>query len=274
MEPLVSSYGINSYFSHCVFDNALEAHSVSHSHNRIEMLLFLDGDARFLIEDRQYSLEKYDLVFIRPMKMHHIIFNTNARYERYYLLFDKVLVENALPHISEDIEVFNVKDDPTIPERFRCIDRYVSRFPQQTYIFLIEHLIQEIVWNLSLLNPKLRQRSSSNPFIESTLRYMEEHFHSDLTIKGICQAFYVNQNYLTKVFKEHMAITPKQYLLQKRLRFAQDLILQGMAPMLAAAESGYRNYNTFYKAYLKMFGYAPSDLKSSKEREVLSEEFS
>ena len=59
------------------------------------------------------------------------------------------------------------------------------------------------------------------------------------------------------LFEERMKISPKQYILQKKLALANKLIEDGVPPTLAAVRIGYDNYSNFYRMYRKRYGNCP-----------------
>jgi AraC-like DNA-binding protein len=48
-----------------------------------------------------------------------------------------------------------------------------------------------------------------------------------------------------------MGISPKQYVLQKRMALAAKLIREGVPPTKVALRVGYENYSNFYRIYQK-----------------------
>ena len=49
------------------------------------------------------------------------------------------------------------------------------------------------------------------------------------------------------LFEEKMKISPKQYILQKKLALAGKLIDEGVPRTAAAMQVGYENYSNFYR---------------------------
>ena len=64
---------------------------------------------------------------------------------------------------------------------------------------------------------------------------------------------------VSHLFCREMKISPKQYVLQKKLSYAARLISEGVAATEAARRVGYDNYANFYKLHKKLFGTAPTE---------------
>jgi AraC-like DNA-binding protein len=55
-----------------------------------------------------------------------------------------------------------------------------------------------------------------------------------------------------------MKISIMDYIKQKKILLAQDLIANGTKPTLAAQELGFEEYSTFFRLYKKYLGCSPS----------------
>jgi len=98
----------------------------------------------------------------------------------------------------------------------------------------------------------------ANDKILSVLTYMNEHLTDNLSIDFLAEKFFVSKYYLMHSFKKETGYTIGNYLNIKRLRYARELIQNGMQVSQACYECGFRNYSTFSRAYKKHFGEAPT----------------
>ena len=101
--------------------------------------------------------------------------------------------------------------------------------------------------------------SSSNQKILTVLNYLNEHLADDISIEKLADTFYINRYYLMHTFKEETGYSIGNYLSTKRLLLARDLITSGVPITTACYESGFKNYSTFSRAYLKLFGHTPRE---------------
>ena len=70
---------------------------------------------------------------------------------------------------------------------------------------------------------------------------------------------YISKSYLHYIFENQLNITPKKYILSKKLLHAQQDIRNGDNPTQVYSNYGFLNYSSFYRAYIKRFGYSPSN---------------
>ena len=79
------------------------------------------------------------------------------------------------------------------------------------------------------------------------------------SIGEIASKLFVSETYLYKIFKKELKVTPKQYINEKKLLAAQNMILLGRKPTRVYKICGFADYSSFYRNYLKYFKTPPSN---------------
>ena len=95
--------------------------------------------------------------------------------------------------------------------------------------------------------------------VQEILRYINEHLTEHLTLEGLAEKFYMSKNHLTAIFKRAAGTTVARYILYKRMTIARKELAGGTPAAEAALKAGFGDYSSFFRAYRKMFGCAPSD---------------
>ena len=249
------------FFKHEISDN-LPCNTYSmHTHNTYELICFLDGDATHVIEDRRYKLKKGDLILIRPFQYHFIQIDAPTRYERYDILFDmeKHGVE-SVGLIPEQVEVINVAGNAIIEDIFRKCDLYRENSEGETFERILSHLLSELFYNISLFPQNFSATTTAlSPLISEALKYTNENLSTVTGIGEIAGHLFVSESYLFRLFQKELHQTPKKYIMEKRLLFAQRMILNGEKPTAVYRQCGFGDYTTFYRNYTSFFGYSPSE---------------
>lgn len=229
------------------------------AHNEYELLFFLEGNATYMIEERQYKLQKKDLVIIRPSLYHYIRFEGNERYERYNLRFSpEALPAKALERLSGETEVLHCKDRPELSALFEKLDGFVP-FGEEAFCDLLRGVIRELFYTLAFAPVEAPPKGTvASPLVQRALGYMEEHLFTVEEVSEIAKALFVTKTYFFRVFKEEMGISPMRYITQKRLLAAQKRIREGEKATAVSALCGFRTYPAFYKQYCAFFGCSPS----------------
>ena len=232
-----------------------------HSHNLYEILYFLSGDATHIIEGNKYKLKKGDLIIVRPSKYHFIKIDSSTDYERHNILFDHKMLGINMKMLSKDLDVVNVKQNSIIDDIFKKLDYYSQKFSEDEFLDIAKLLIQEMIYNLTLVEPDKTSESFSviNPLLSKALAYIGENLFTIKDVSEIAQAVFVTKSYLFRLFKKELLQSPKKYITEKRLLYAQNQIKKGRVPSSVAAAVGFDDYTTFYRNYVSFFGHSPSN---------------
>ena len=91
------------------------------------------------------------------------------------------------------------------------------------------------------------------------IHYINENLSQDLTIEALSARFYLSKYHMMRKFKEETGYSMHQYVLEKRILAARNLMLSGMPATTASAECGFKDYSTFSRAYKKLLGQLPSE---------------
>jgi len=94
--------------------------------------------------------------------------------------------------------------------------------------------------------------------VVALLQYLNLHLTENLSIDDLANRFYISKYHMMRRFKEETGYTIHNYVSEKRLLLAQQLLSQGRSLTDACYESGYQDYSTFSRAYKKRFGHSPS----------------
>ena len=89
-----------------------------------------------------------------------------------------------------------------------------------------------------------------------------EEGYADLTVEQLSNILYVNSKYLSKIFRKHLNITPKQYITETKLIHAEHYLVNTEYPIQKISEIvGYNNYTNFYIAFKNKYGIAPEEYR-------------
>ena len=249
-------------FKHEVSEN-LPCNTYSmHMHNAYELICFLDGDATHVIEDRKYKLKKGDLILIRPRQYHFIQIDSVSRYERYNILFDAVnhRVE-GVDRIPAEQEIIHLEEDSIPMQILRKCEFYHGICDKETFTRLTSHLLSELFFNLHLLPAQpSKERSPLSPIISKALSYINENLSTIRDIEELAGHLFISESYLFRLFKNELHQTPKQYICEKRLLLAQNMLNERQKPTKVALACGFSDYSTFYRNYTAFFGTSPNEI--------------
>ena len=84
------------------------------------------------------------------------------------------------------------------------------------------------------------------------MKYVNEHFKEDITVKSIAETLYMDRGRLSRLFLKYSGISLNDYINTLRLTEAVRLIDAGLKITDAALESGFQTVRTFNNVYNKL----------------------
>ena len=98
--------------------------------------------------------------------------------------------------------------------------------------------------------------------IKDALRFIGNN-KPDIKVMEIASNLGIHPNYLAMVFKNELGVSPKNYLINRRMKLALNLIEEkDMTIKEVAEKTGYSNQLQFSKAFRKHFGCSPTEYKA------------
>ncbi len=235
-----------------------------HAHNQYEMILFLKGNASHVVENRKYKLSKNDLIIIKPSTYHFIQIDELCDYERFDITFtESSHKKHLIDKVLDRLEIVNISSNPIALDIFSKLDFYHQKLNEKEFYEVAILLIRELFYNLSLFNDKVKHPTTLSPILSQALNYINDNLTTIKDISEISSSVFITPSYLFRMFKSELKTSPKQYILEKRLLLAQNLILMGKSATATCEQSGFNDYSSFYKNYVKYFGRSPSNEKQT-----------
>ena len=148
---------------------------------------------------------------------------------------------------------------------FHAINRLEQSFSDQGYAATLYRQLLFLEFMVHLNRGARRNRlefldtEKNGTKVSTILQYINENLPEDLSIDRLSEIFYISKYHMMRTFKQETGCTIGNYISQKRLLLARELILSGLSPAQACYECGYRDYSTFSRAYRKLFGYSPQE---------------
>jgi two-component system response regulator YesN len=209
-----------------------------------------------------------------------IITNTARRLISFYLLKGKT--ENAKLYIAklfkDSFKRGNMAVDDFIEglvdvllEMSRCAKRYSAgsnwNFPTIMEDALSCYDYDEIENFLIHIVDKFNEVQSSDHekinITDEVRHYLEENYYEDINLYNLAQnVFFVNPNYLSRIFKVETGMSFSKYLLKVRMEKAQELLKQEDIKIMEVARLvGYNSVPHFVQKFKKYFGYTPAKIR-------------
>lgn len=103
----------------------------------------------------------------------------------------------------------------------------------------------------------------SRKIIQNVLDYIDENIKSEINNNDLCKIAGYSYIHLVRLFKRYLGVSPKEYILRRRLLFAVYEMSGDLSKTDIAFEFGFNTYAGFYKAFKRELGCSPSKFTKS-----------
>ena len=108
-------------------------------------------------------------------------------------------------------------------------------------------------------------RAETDSLMAALSDYIAKNLSQRLDVETLARVMHVSPSGIAHLFKKEFGISIHKYITQQRLVFSKKLLNRGANPTKVFAAVGFGDYSSYYKAYLKYFGYSPSREKAQND---------
>ena len=249
-----------------------------HWHTPVEVIMPLINEYHVeLPSDVHYHLRENDIIFLRPGMLHklyaqegeRIIFQFNTNILNALDDFDDFFPP-SLPAI-----LITPEENPEIHEE--CVklmkiimDEYLSNAPLKdasVYGSLLQLLV---LINRNSANSNVvfsdvkqsKQKEYRDKFVNVT-DYIKQHCNEEISLEDIAEMSGFSKYHFSRLFKEYTGTSYYKYLNQKRIEFAEQLLLDPEINITeAAVRSGFNSISAFIRMFKQIKGCTPTEFRN------------
>ena len=243
-----------------------------HYHDFCKLVLLVSGQGEYTVEDRHYNLRAGDILLIGNGQIHRPEFAVGLEYER--IIF--YISTNFLSKQStEDCNLESIFDGSyghilrlekqKSEKMFALVEQLESEIKKDSFgkSILGNSLLLQLLARLGRYRSKERSHEAehqqvSDERIKQMLIFMEKHLSEELSVEYLAEQFYISRYHLMRLFKKETGQSLYDYLTERRLFLARELIRQGVSATESCFRAGFGSYSSFTRAYGKRFGTTPT----------------
>lgn len=230
-----------------------------HCHMQYELIYVCTGEISLNVEGTVYTIKKNQAILLPP-KTFHTIYGTDKLYERLVVTFSdefvpKEIFNDFLAQASSTLVIQNSVSTHILKQ----LSRYVAD-KNPAFLPLADALFMQFLYGISVGDStgNAHEPHNTNPTVEQITELINNNLDKAITIDFIAQTLFMSRSSVSHIFKDYMKTSIKQYVLNKKMTWAEELLAGGMQPCDVAKQLGYENYSAFYKMFLRIAGYPPS----------------
>lgn len=248
-----------------------------HWHEEVQITMILEGDFICQVEAEEVKMKEGDIIFMNKGLLHQIYPAKKSLGKLYSFIFrgeflggkgSRIYQTSVEPYLNNGVPflLFEKEKNASLREMLLDIVEQYRNMPEH-YALVIDILILRI-WLLlcenmpergAMENPgKLRDDAR----IKRALLYMQTHYGEDISLDDIARESYVGRSELCRCFRRVLGTSPKEFLLQYRIRQATTLLKKSEYQIADVAElTGFSSPSHFGSYFKKYMGCTPKEYR-------------
>ena len=141
---------------------------------------------------------------------------------------------------------------------------YIHQMIKKTSIDEIIQLHQEMIAYFYEQIVSYQSKSSYPKDIQKVLHYIDQHLHQKIILNELAELINYSPNYFSQVFKSHMNLTVTDYINQRKMKVAKNMLLYSDFTITDISNYlGYSSESYFIKIFKKVTGTTPKSFRAN-----------
>ncbi|MFA6309213.1 MAG: AraC family transcriptional regulator [Clostridia bacterium] len=266
------------------FQSGMQPMKSKHYHDFFEIYYYLGNGMNYFVGDKNYSLEKNNLLLIDKCVFHKTTYNSSTENERVLIEFnddvfkiisDKNIVDKIIKlfQTKNKIELSNQTQTASIHSLiFNIVSNYYS--PSAYGLLMAKLNLAELCLHIveiteeqdagcSAESNTVSQKKSENNVIE-IIKYINENYNTKITLDDLVDKFFVNKFYLCHIFKSETGLSIIDFVNNKRLSEAENLLrYSDLSVTDICYKVGFNSINHFLKLFKNNYNLTPKKFRNS-----------
>ncbi|MEH7084264.1 AraC family transcriptional regulator [Neobacillus drentensis] len=248
----------------------------SHKHDDLSEIIYIcEGEGTFITNNKSYTAKKGDILIYNAGIIHEEYSNPSNPLITYFCGISNLAIDQL-----KELCIIPFEFEPVIRENQYSdqIGSYFSHIFEESslkgdgYEIICQGLLTS---SIALIHRAIRlqnfknEAQDSNSLAHRIKEYIDKNYKKNLKLEDIAETLFINKYYLSHVFKEQMQMTPINYLINRRIGEAKNLLVSTELKIGEIARiMGYDNTNYFTLLFKKMTGETPRQFKENHKKNL------
>ncbi len=245
----------------------------SHFHDKHELYYLAHGNVKYFIDDKIYTLQSGDMVFIPQGVFHRTVYDSSKTAERLLISFDDEYIgEDYLEYVYELSHSHHIRISRDYSDALTDILRKIeyenknkkSGYQKMEKLYLRELLIFISRHRISRIPEKV---SEIHRLIQDAAQYISHNSAEDLTLTAVANKYCVSTGHFSKSFKKITGIRYSEYVNITRIATGARLLeTTSLSVTEIASRCGFDDANYFASVFKKYKGITPKKYATQYEK--------
>ena len=242
----------------------------SHCHSAVEIIIPVRGEVIYTVADNTYRVQSNEVLIVPPNWVHSLIMHEGSA--RYLLLFepdnifgmrDMQLVEGMLKtpiYLTGQSESQDAIRS-LLMQVVNCYERREFLWNSLCYSFLLQMYARLGQFNMTreLRNYDTKSQRIDPEIVDSARLYIDQNYMRDINLNDVSEFTGFSRCYFSRVFKQQLGQSFSEYLRNKRISMAEELLIHSRQPIQEIALSaGFGSVATFNRVFRDAKNCTPS----------------
>lgn len=253
-----------------VYLNYKHPRSLHKHENHLEITFVYDGKGIYQVDDKIYEVKQGDIIICNKDILHDEPCDSQSNFARYCLSINNIKLDGLDSNCIIDDKKCPVFSSKLYYVYLKSIfdimfvmmnDKNLNMYEEYNHLSkVVLSIVMEIVNN----NDDEFIDMHSDDLYSEVKKYIDENFHSELTLVNIAKIFSVSQSYLSHMFKKKSGYSVVNYIIRRRIGEAQTLLITTNKSITdIAIKVGYSHVTNFNIAFSKYIGISPSQYRKT-----------
>lgn len=247
-----------SYVHHCD-----EQEMQSYPDNTIAFIRCINGKGQIRLKNSTFTLNKYDCIFLH--------FKDIQEYRSLTNIWEYRWANFSADYTNDEFEFGKIYTTAFSEREEKAFVRILSAgqgdLKNKDYI---NHLFLDYYYSIMLENQfdeEALVSEAKNGLIDEICTYIHQKLYSKISIDEIAEFFKISPRRLHQIFTSELGISPKKYILKKKMEEGYKLLVQTSTPINQIAymlcfSSPYH----FTNGFKKTFSQSPSEVRKMEKK--------
>ena len=249
--------------------NDKDYHIIRPNGRKDYLLIYIaKGKGYVTIDNKEHIIREKQAFIFHPAEVQNYHFFKKDNAITYWIHFNGTHCNDLIDSLNLDkINILKLNIDRVDIEQL--LYRLCHEFSQKNpfYEQICSGLLITILGLMSRCVSTQKFINKPNNLIEQIIGDIHANPQETFVINDIAKKFSISANHLIREFKKTTGLTPSQYMIEFRLKKAQELLRFSTYSLNEISELlGYQSYSYFSRIFKKHIGISPIDFRSNNHK--------